>query len=166
MLRPLTPAFFFQLLSDALRSVLSRTDTDTLAGRDSFITCTHAICNVEAGYPPFGDQLLSRVLYLLPNVNGEMQTRALEILMWRADSTPALLRELQGKNLPGLLRRNVRKTQAVVLATLKALCSRSSVAEVAEFLPFAIAGCEAHADVQVRTLLFQLLMTVYDLGVR
>jgi len=149
-----------------VKTEITKIKRDTLDGRDRFIRCLHGICNVNSGYPPFATTLVQRVLYELPKLAGEIKTQALEILMWRATEIPDLFRELKIKDLTSLIRRFAPQTQSVVLSILTALCPTLSATDIAWCMPMVTEVCHNHTDLQVRSLYFQFLMTIYDIKLR
>nr|CAB3231039.1 DNA-dependent protein kinase catalytic subunit-like [Phallusia mammillata] len=131
--------------------------------QDVFITSLH---KVASHYPPIVDQFLSRVMFLIPKVHGDLLTYCFEIILERADSIEELFTQLKAKNFTSKLSIGNEALQLVCLRLCRSVISNKSSDvtndDVMMFFGQIAKHFPQHASVLCRQEAANVAMEIYD----
>ncbi|XP_052761107.1 DNA-dependent protein kinase catalytic subunit-like isoform X2 [Mya arenaria] len=125
---------------------------------DVFITCVH---RMHKHYPPVADRFVNKLLFMLPNLQGEFRTLCLEILHSRIDCIENAFLELKAKGILTSLTHRNEETQQVSLKIIKAILSKLKAVDL-QGLMSAITAFSAHPSTGCRLTMYEILMWTYD----
>ncbi|ESO96748.1 hypothetical protein LOTGIDRAFT_143667, partial [Lottia gigantea] len=129
-----------------------------LSKPDNFIYCIHKI---HQQYPPTADRLLNKLLFMLPNLNGESRRLCLEVVHGRIGQIDNVFMELKTKGLLSFLTQRNEKTQLVALNIITSIREKLKSKEMSSLMD-SITAFSHHPSTLCRKVMFELLMWIYD----